>query len=65
MTEITTAIALALGVSWASGINLYAAVATLGLMQMTGSADLPEELGGARRLANVGNGHRVLDGQRK
>jgi len=39
-----TAIALTLGVGWASGVNLYAAVLTLGLMQMTGAVALPPEL---------------------
>lgn len=37
-------IALAMGVGWASGINLYAAIATLGLLQLTGNITLPPEL---------------------
>ncbi|MFO7802778.1 MAG: DUF4126 domain-containing protein [Desulfovermiculus sp.] len=37
-------IALTLGVSWASGINLYAAMLTLGLLGATGHADLPPGL---------------------
>jgi hypothetical protein len=37
-------IALTLGVSWASGINLYAAMLTLGLLGATGHADLPSGL---------------------
>jgi hypothetical protein len=42
--EISTLIAMTLGVSWASGINLYAAVLALGLAGATGHAVLPEEL---------------------
>lgn len=37
-------IALAMGVGWAAGINLYAAIATLGLLQLTGNIALPPEL---------------------
>lgn len=37
-------IALTLGVSWASGINLYAAMLTLGLLGAGGYADLPPGL---------------------
>ena len=37
-------IALTLGVAWASGINLYAAVAVLGLGGATGTIDLPDTL---------------------
>ncbi len=37
-------IALSLGAAWASGINLYAAVATLGLMGAGGYIVLPPEL---------------------
>lgn len=42
--SIVQAIALMLGASWASGINLYAAMAALGLAGATGSADLPPGL---------------------
>lgn len=42
--ETVQAISLMLGVSWASGINLYAAVLMLGWMGMTGNADLPPQL---------------------
>lgn len=38
---VTAAIAVTLGVGWASGINLYAAMLTLGLMQRFGYATLP------------------------
>jgi hypothetical protein len=37
-------IALTMGVAWASGINLYAAILTLGLMSATGNIDLPPDL---------------------
>jgi hypothetical protein len=40
----STAITLALGVAWASGLNLYAAVATLGILGFTGNLDLPQDL---------------------
>lgn len=36
---------VALGSAWMSGINMYAAVATLGLLQHFGYAHLPGELG--------------------
>jgi len=42
--DITTTIALTLGVAWASGINLYAAVFMLGLMGSNGHIDLPPDL---------------------
>tara|TARA_R110002110_G_scaffold260260_1_gene475915 strand:+ start:102223 stop:102915 length:693 start_codon:yes stop_codon:yes gene_type:complete len=37
-------IALTMGVAWASGINLYAAILTLGVMSATGNIDLPPDL---------------------
>jgi hypothetical protein len=37
-------IALTMGASWASGINLYAALLVLGLGGMTGTVDLPPDL---------------------
>jgi hypothetical protein len=42
--HITQLLALSLGVAWASGINLYAAVLTLGLMGVTGNMTLPPGL---------------------
>jgi hypothetical protein len=42
--EIISLLALTLGVGWASGINLYATIATLGLMGATGNMDLPPGL---------------------
>ncbi len=47
MTEfdaLVATIALTLGVGWASGLNLYAAILTLGLMQNLGHAELPASL---------------------
>lgn len=37
-------IALSMGVAWASGINLYATLAMLGIMGATGNIDLPPDL---------------------
>lgn len=37
-------IALSMGAAWASGINLYAAVAMLGFMGASGNIDLPPDL---------------------
>ncbi|MGH8548450.1 MAG: DUF4126 domain-containing protein [Methylococcales bacterium] len=44
LTEITTTIALTMGVAWASGINLYATLLVLGLLANTGNIDLPPDL---------------------
>jgi len=44
VNELATIIALTLGVGWASGINLYAAVMALGLAGASGYVDLPQEL---------------------
>ena len=41
---IAETIALTLGVAWASGINLYAAIVMLGLLGTTGNIDLPPDL---------------------
>ncbi len=43
-TDLIQTIALTLGVAWASGINLYAAVTVLGVGGATGYVDLPEGL---------------------
>ena len=43
-SAIVDRIALMLGASWASGINLYAAMLTLGLLGATGQAQLPPGL---------------------
>ena len=37
-------IALSMGIAWASGINLYAALATLGILANTGHLTLPPDL---------------------
>ena len=42
--ETVEIIAMTLGVAWASGINLYAAVLALGYFGSTGQVALPEEL---------------------
>jgi len=44
MHEIITYIALSMGVAWASGLNLYAAILVLGLLGATGNMALPETL---------------------
>ena len=42
--DIVDTIALTMGVAWASGINLYAALFMLGYMGVTGNIDLPPDL---------------------
>jgi hypothetical protein len=42
--DITQTIALTMGVAWASGINLYAAIVMLGYLSSSGNIDLPPEL---------------------
>jgi len=42
--ETVQLIALSMGVAWASGINLYAAIAMLGILGGTGNLDLPPGL---------------------
>lgn len=42
--DIAQTIALTLGVAWASGINLYAAILMLGVMGSTGNLVLPADL---------------------
>lgn len=42
--ETVSVIAATMGVAWASGINLYAAMVMLGWMGSTGSLDLPPDL---------------------
>jgi hypothetical protein len=42
--DIAQTIALTMGVAWASGINLYAAILMLGVMGATGNMVLPAEL---------------------
>ena len=42
--DIAQTIALTMGVAWASGINLYAAILTLGYLGYTGNIELPPGL---------------------
>lgn len=44
VNEITRILALTMGAAWAAGINLYAAIATLGIMSVTGNITLPPDL---------------------
>jgi Domain of unknown function (DUF4126) len=44
MTQLISTIAIAMGASWVSGINLYASVATLGLLARFADLHLPGEL---------------------
>ena len=44
LAEISSVLALSMGVAWASGINLYAAVFMLGWMANTGNINLPPDL---------------------
>ena len=44
VNEITRIIALTMGAAWAAGINLYAAIATLGILSVTGNITLPPDL---------------------
>jgi hypothetical protein len=45
MNDWVNVLGVAMGSAWVSGINLYAAVATLGLLEHFGIAHLPGELG--------------------
>lgn len=44
MTQLISTIAIAMGASWVSGINLYACVGTLGLLGRFANLQLPGEL---------------------
>lgn len=44
LDQIANTISLTMGVAWASGINLYAAILVLGLLGSTGNITLPETL---------------------
>jgi Domain of unknown function (DUF4126) len=44
MTQLISTIAIAMGASWVSGINLYACVATLGMLSRFAHLQLPGEL---------------------
>ena len=44
LEQISTTLALSMGLAWASGINLYATLFTLGYLANTGNIDLPPDL---------------------
>lgn len=44
LNDITATLALTMGVAWASGINLYATLLTLGVLANTGNIELPPDL---------------------
>lgn len=44
LDQVTAIIALSMGVAWASGINLYAAILMLGLLGSSGNLVLPADL---------------------
>lgn len=44
LNQISTTLALSMGLAWASGINLYATLFTLGYLANTGNIDLPPDL---------------------
>lgn len=43
-SQVVSIIALSMGLGWASGVNLYAALLTLGVLGVTGSMELPPGL---------------------
>lgn len=42
--QLITTLALTMGTAWAAGINLYATIAVLGILGVTGNVILPEQL---------------------
>src|SRR5512137_1714158 len=44
LNQISTTLALTMGLAWASGINLYATLLTLGYLANTGNIVLPPDL---------------------
>jgi len=44
LDQVSTTLALTMGLAWASGINLYATLFTLGYLANTGNIDLPPDL---------------------
>ncbi len=42
--QLVSTISLTMGAAWASGINLYAAIGTLGILGLTGNVVLPDQL---------------------
>jgi hypothetical protein len=54
MPDWVSTLGAAMGSAWVSGINLYAAVATLGLLERFGFAHLPGDLGFLAKWWNIG-----------
>jgi hypothetical protein len=44
LDQVVPVLALSMGMAWASGINLYAALLTLGVLANTGNIELPQHL---------------------
>jgi hypothetical protein len=44
LNQISATLALSMGLAWASGLNLYATLFTLGYLANTGNIDLPQNL---------------------
>jgi hypothetical protein len=44
LDQISMTLALSMGLAWASGLNLYATLFTLGYLANTGNIDLPQNL---------------------
>jgi len=44
LDQITATLAMTMGLAWASGINLYATLLTLGFLSNSGNIDLPPDL---------------------
>ena len=44
LDQITATLAVTMGLAWASGINLYATLLTLGFLANSGNIDLPPDL---------------------
>ncbi|MGZ8196278.1 MAG: DUF4126 domain-containing protein, partial [Methylosarcina sp.] len=44
LEQISTTLALTMGLAWASGINLYATLLTLGILANSGNIVLPPDL---------------------
>ena len=42
--QVLATISLTMGAAWASGINLYATIAVLGILGATGNVELPSQL---------------------
>ena len=44
LNQITSTVAMTMGLAWASGINLYATLLTLGFLANSGNINLPPDL---------------------